>query len=163
MRSLFRRLPPFLRVVSVLGLLFPLTALVLGGASLMAFSTSLASSTQPPMDILRISAIGMNLGLLGGACTVVLLAYATRLRQAGRGARPLPSWRSQALTLGLLAALPLCAIVLAVVIPATFPVFALAMVLDFTVSILGDLVLFVAALWVIIATSVELMRPSQTG
>src|SRR5258706_2791119 len=112
----FRRLPPLLRVASILGFLFPLASIVV---LLGLVSTILPSFPQLPGDAFRVLTIGMNLVLLGGACTVAVNTYNTRFRRPDRGPFPLASWQSQVLAIVLLAALPICALVLAVVIPPT--------------------------------------------
>jgi len=131
----FRRLPPLLRVASLLGLLFPL-------ASILLFAELFATSLSSSVDSSRVAMIALNLAMLGGACSVAVTTYSTRFRQPDPEPFPLSSWQSQVRTLVLLAALPSCALVLAVFIPST----ALAFALVFLVSILAAGVLFVASL-----------------
>ena len=112
----FRRLPPLLRVASILGLLFPLGFFI---AMVAVLVTSLASSHQSGFYPSRVAVIALNLGAVGGACTVAVHTYSMRFRQPGRGPFPLDSWQSQVRALLLSSALPIGALVLAVVSPPT--------------------------------------------
>jgi hypothetical protein len=139
----FRRLPSLLRVASILGLLFSIASLVLFVAMIVVFITSRRSSLQPPADSSRMDDIALNLGMLGGACVFAVNAYRTRFRQMDRWSYRLNSWQSQVRAIGALAMLPLCAIILAVVIPQD----SLAYLLVFGVSMLAALALLGAYLW----------------
>jgi hypothetical protein len=139
----FRRLPSLLRVASILGLLFSIASLVLFVAMIVVFITSRRSSLQPPADSSRMDDIALNLGMLGGACVFAVNAYRTRFRQMDRRSYRLNSWQSQVRAIGALAMLPLCAIILAVVIPQD----SLAYLLVFGVSMLAALALLGAYLW----------------
>lgn len=134
----FRRLPPLLRVADILALLLALAAIAL---IVEAFITSL-SSVPPrwPVDAL---VIALNLGMLGGSCSFVVQTYGMRFRRPGGGPFPLDSWQSQGRAIVLLAALPLCALVLAVAIPPTASAFGIV----FPISIIGACVLLGARLW----------------
>ncbi len=158
-----RRLPPLLRAASILGVLFPLVSLVLLVTLLIKMPSTFP---QLPRDFFRVMAIALNLGLLSGACSFAIGTYRTRFRRLDTRPFPLDSWQSQLLAILLLAALPLCAITLAVVIPPppavfgpAFPVFVFA---SFAVSMLGALVLIAAHLWLIIKTGNQLMRTPRT-
>jgi hypothetical protein len=109
----FRRLPPRLRVVGIVGVVLPFAALALLARNLL---TRLATSASPA-DSTRVQAIASSLVLLGLCCTVVVATYRTRLRPPGRGPFPLDSWQRQVRTLLVLAALPLCVLTWAVLIP----------------------------------------------
>lgn len=115
----FRRLPPLLRVVSLLGLLIALASIaVLIEALLMSLSSA------PPhwsADGSRLLAIGLNLGMLGGACSFAVNTYSLRFRRPDRGTFALESWQSQVRAITLLAALPLGALVMVLVVPLSFP------------------------------------------
>lgn len=130
----YRRLPPLLRVASILGLLFALTALALFVALFVArIDAILESIPQDQLSDYRWSAIGLNLGLLSGACSTAVNRYATRFREPPPAPLPLDSRRSQLLAILLPAALPLCAILLASVIPPKSDWFGVV----FGVSLLG--------------------------
>lgn len=144
----FRRLPSLLRVASILGLLFSIASLVLFVASFVVFFTSRRSSLQPPVDSWRTDNIALNLGMLGGACIFAINAYRTRFRQMDRRSFRLNSWQSQLQTIGALAMLPLCAIMLDVIIPQN----DLAFLLASAVSMLAASALIGAYLWMSIWT-----------
>lgn len=155
----FRRMSPLLRVVSILGVLFPLASmillvpLVIQGLSTISQLMDPSTSTHVPqlsVNFFRMLVIGMNLGILSGACTFVISAYSTRFRRPDGGPFLLDSWRSQVRVIALLAALPLCAIILALVTPQTLP---LAFVLIFpacAISVFAVLVILVAHFWVLV-------------
>ena len=108
-----RHLPPFLRVVGALGLLLPVAMLVLLGIAWLSYQA------HPSVDPTRLFVVALNLGMLGGACSFVVGAYNKRFNQpmyAGRTLH-LNSWPGQVRVIGLLTALPLCAIILAAIIP----------------------------------------------
>src|SRR5258706_3430878 len=133
----FRRLPPLLRVASLLGLLFPLASLALLVPLLVTSLPSFPQSfSQVPSDFDHRGIIGLNLGLLGGACSVAVNAYSTRFRRPDRGPFLLSSWQSQMRAVALLSVLPLCGIALALVIPPT----SLAFVVVFPISLLAAVV-----------------------
>jgi hypothetical protein len=144
----FRRLPSLLRVASILGLLFSLASLVLFAAMFGVFITTLRSSLQPPVNPMRTDVIALNLGMLGGACIFAVNAYRTSFRQTDRRSFRLNSWQGQLRTIGALATLPLCALMLAVVIPQG----DVAFLLTSAVSMLAAAVLLGAYLWMSIWT-----------
>jgi hypothetical protein len=120
----FRRLPPLLRVASILGLLFALGVIALSTEIVVSFVTSLPSFFQSPADINqspaesnRVLGVAINLGMIGGACSTAVNTYSMRFRRPDRGPFPLSSWQSQVRAIVLLAALPLCALALAVFAP----------------------------------------------
>src|SRR5258708_14397815 len=110
----FRRLPPLLRGASILGLLSPLASLAL---LIPLLVTSLPSFPRTPPDFGRRGIMALNLVLLGGAYSTVVNTYSTRFRQPDRGPFPLSSWQSQVRAIALGAALPSCALALALVAP----------------------------------------------
>jgi hypothetical protein len=137
------RVPPFLRVVRILGLLFPLAGLALAGfAVVVRFS-----SGQWPLDPYRGPLILVNLNILGLACVSAVANYQTRFRPPGIGPFPLHSWQSRMRFIAVVAALPICSLVLAVVIPPT----ALVFVIVFPIGGLGALGMLV----VMLATTFE--------
>lgn len=131
--SSFRRLPPVLRVASLLRLLFPLGLLA---ACVTGLTMSLSSSPPSGAYASRVIIIAANLGVVGLSCTLVVHAYNARFarfRQPGRGLFPLDTRQSQVRAIVLPAALSICALVLAVVIPPTAGAFEIV----FPASILG--------------------------
>jgi hypothetical protein len=136
----FRRLPPLLRVASIVGLLFVLTDLALLILLINSFVMDLLSSSpHASRGVSRVGAIALNLSLLSLACSIVVNSYSRRFRQPDRGPFPLGSWQSQVRAILLLSALPLCAITLALFIPPTFLAFGVV----FLLSLLALFVLFV--------------------
>lgn len=118
MRS-FRRLPPLLRVVSILGLVLPLASLALLSQTLSA----MLSTSAWPADSPRVFAIASSLTLLGLSCGLVVGMYSTRFLHPDQGPFPLDSWQSQVRALVLATVLPLGALAWAVFIPLTQPGF----------------------------------------
>jgi hypothetical protein len=134
MRS-FRRLPPLLRVASLLGLLFPLASLALLVPLLV---TSLPSFPLTPPDFGRRGIMALNLVLLGGACSTAVNTYSTRFRQPNRGPFPLSAWQSQVRAIALGAALPL-----RIPLPLAFVMWVVTLV-----SLLGAVVLLMVTIWI---------------
>jgi hypothetical protein len=112
----FRHLPPLLRVMSLVGLLLPLTSIVV---LLGLLNTLLPSFPQWPVAADPVLGIALNLGLLGGVCSYVVGAYTLRFRRPGSGSYPLALWQSQVRWWCALAALPLCGLAVAVFLPPT--------------------------------------------
>lgn len=137
----FRRLPLFLRVVGILGLLLALASLVMFSALLVSFITGGVVSRQVLANDPRLLVSALNLGMLGLACSFAVNGYRTRFRQPNRRPFPLDSWQSQARALAFLAALPLCAIALAAVIVPTQDA---AVLMLFALSALGVFALLLA-------------------
>ena len=150
----YHRLPPLLRVASILGLVFALTSLLLLVASFASFIASRAASSLPPTEAFRVMVIAQNVGVLSGACTFTVNAYSARFRPTAREPYLLDGWWRQARAIGVLAALPLCAITLAIVIsPASIVV-----VLAFAASLFGAGALLVAYFWLILKTGITLTQ-----
>jgi len=148
----FRRLPPLLRVASIVGLLFRLGALALLILLITSFVTDLLSSSPHAYrDSIRLSIIALNLIVLSSACSVAVNTYSVRFRRPDRGPFLLDSWQSQVRTIAPLSALPLCEIALALVIPPT----SLAFGVVFPISILAAVLVG--------AASSEPMHTPQTG
>ncbi len=141
----FRRLPPLLRVASLLGLVFPLASLALLVPLLV---TSLPSFPRTPPDFGRRGIIALNLVLLGGACSVAANTYSTRFRQPDRGPFPLSSWQSQSRAIALGATVPSCALALALVAPLIPLPLAFVFWVVTVVSLLGAVVLIMVTSWV---------------
>jgi hypothetical protein len=112
----FPRLPPLLRVMSSLGLLFVLTAGVVILAELPVIQ---ASFPWLSLDAHRATVIGLNLIALSLDCTFVVNAYTLRFRRIGKQSYPLDTWPSQVRWWLLLATLPLCALMVAILLPQT--------------------------------------------
>jgi hypothetical protein len=151
----FRRMPPLLRVVSILAVLFPLAS---GGLLVALLMRSLPTFPQLPVDFSRVTIIAMNLGMLGGACTFALSAYSTRLRWPDWRPFLLDSWQRQVRAIAMLAALPLVAITLALVtlvIPTTLLAAMGLIVLASAVSVLEALMLVAAQIWVLVKYAVR--------
>jgi hypothetical protein len=132
----FRSLPPLLRVASLLGLPFPLAFLL----PLLSFFLYNVMRSPPAAEVYadRLLIIGLNLGMVSMACSLVVRSYTERFRNPGTpGLFPLDSWQSQVGAFVLPAALPIGALVLAVIIPPTSRDFQIV----FPVSILGAIVL----------------------
>ncbi len=141
----FRRLPPLLRVVSILNLLFLLASVVLFlGSAIPVFP----SFPRWPVDASRAVGIAWNLIMLSLACSFVVSNYSLRFFRPGRGAYPLDSWQSQVRWLLALAALPLGALALAVVLPQS-PRLRLVVVWSNLLAILvvGAAVVYAAGKW----------------
>ncbi len=127
----FRRFPPFLRVVSVMGLLLPIASLAILVSAMIAKILSIALSVPLALwDASHITEVTVNLGTLGGACIFVVNTYRARFYQPDRTPVLLNSWQSQARTLALLAALPLCALVLTLITPLDDLAYLLVMALS---------------------------------
>jgi hypothetical protein len=126
----FRRLPPVLRVASLLGLLFPLGMMV---AFTMALVTTRSSSPQAGVYASRVAVIAANLGAVGMASAFVVNTYCLRFRPLSRQPFPLESWKSQVRAILMPAVAPIGAMVLATVIPPTSSAFQIV----FPISIIG--------------------------
>jgi len=148
-------LPPLLRVVSIVGLLFLLAAIAL---MINSFVTGLSSSPHAYRDASRVEAIALNLLWLSLACSFAVNSYSARFRRPDGGPFPLDSWQSQVRAIVLLSALPLCGIALALVIPPT----ALAFGVVFPIGMLAAVVSLGA--WITVGTaSSGSMRAPPTG
>ena len=134
----FRRLPPVLRLASLLRPLFPLG--LFAGAFLVTAGEWSSAHWGVYADHLAI--IAVNLSLLGLGCSLVVRTYIARVRQLGRGPFWLESWQSQVRTILAVTAAPACALVLAVIISPTVRAFQFV----FPASILGAIVFLGVAL-----------------
>lgn len=155
----FRRMPPLLRVASILGVLFPLASMILlvplliRGLSTISQLMDRSTSTQVPqlpVDFFRMLVIGQNLSILGLACVFIISAYSMRFRRRDGGPFLLDSWQSQVRAIALLAALPLCAIILALVTTQTLPLTFVFIPLACAISVFAVLVILVASFWVLV-------------
>ncbi len=137
--SNFRRLPPVLRVASLLRPLFPL-----GFSAVFVYLVTAGwwSSAHLVVFASRAAVIAGNLLLVGLGCSLVVRRYNSRFRQPSREPFPLASWQSQVRALLALEALPLCALVLALVISPTVRAFQVV----FPVTLIGAVVFLAVAL-----------------
>lgn len=134
----FRRLPLFLRGLAIVGLLFSVVSILMLLAMFVLFIVGGLVLRQELANDHRVFAIALNLSLLSLACGFAVNRYRTRLRQQNGWRFPLDSWQRQARATALLAALPLCAIALAVVSPPTQDASFLVI---FLISLFGAFVL----------------------
>ncbi len=119
-----RDLPPPLRVVGILGLLFPLAGLAVWG---FAFVARWFSFPRSSLDSMRVDVIVVNLTALGLACVSAVGTYHARFRQSRRGPFPLNSWQRRLRVIALVAVLSTCTLVLAVVLPPTAVAFVVVL------------------------------------
>jgi hypothetical protein len=100
-----------------LGLLFPLAAIavlieaVLSSLSAVPLSWSVGSG--------RLLVVGLNLVILGGACSFAVNTHSLRFDRPDGGPFPVESWQSQVRAIARLAALPLGALVVVLVLPVS--------------------------------------------
>ena len=128
MMRYFRRLPPLLRALWLLRLLFPLASLGLLAWTLVVFR-------EQEISTARAEAVGLALVMLAVACNWLVATY---------DSRPwLSTWRGQlAAALGF-TALPLGSVAVALLIPPNSPFFGLTF-------LLGLLAVLAAYVWVIV-------------
>ncbi|HET8909670.1 MAG TPA: hypothetical protein VFN11_22165 [Ktedonobacterales bacterium] len=119
----FRRLPTFVRVVDVVGIALAAAATVL---FIVAFAMQRELYPSTLADASRLQLIALDLGMLAGACVVVVRGYTRRFRQPGNEPLPLDSWQSHVRAVALPGALPLSALTLAIFIPPTLGIYGLA-------------------------------------
>ena len=135
----FHRSPPVMRVANILGLLFPLGPFI---AMMLEVVVSPSISPHWAMNAIRLAMIVSDLSMVGLACRLTVHAYNARFRLPDRRPFPLDSWQSQVRAILLPAALPICALVLAMVISPTARAFEVV----FPATIIGAGVCFVFAL-----------------
>ncbi len=100
MRDYFRRLPPFMRAVNVIGLLLLAASILLN----LLLISSWSLFHVPQANNGRSGVLALNLVMLGGSCVSVVGAFNERLRQPDRRWRiPLDSWQSQAVAVAFAA------------------------------------------------------------
>ena len=114
-------LPPLMNFVSIVGCLFILVALAVSGLGLVAWF----SSSQSSLDSVRVFVITSNLFVLSFTCTSTVVIYRARVRQPDRGPFLLDSWQMR--VIAVLAALSICTLVLAVVLPSTAVAFVIVL------------------------------------
>ncbi|HEX8727628.1 MAG TPA: hypothetical protein VF739_03340 [Ktedonobacterales bacterium] len=91
------------------------------------------SSSPDAISAARFMVIALNLGVLGLGGFLVVHVYNSRVRQPTREPFLLETWQGQVKTLFALAAVPVCAITLAIAIPPTARAFQVV----FPASIIG--------------------------
>lgn len=149
------RLPPVLRVASILGLLFPLGPII---AMVLVIVASPSFSPQWEVNAIRLAMIVGDLGMVGLACRITVHAYNERFRLPDRRPFPLDSWQSQVRAILLPAALSICALVLAIVLSPTARAFEVV----FPAALMGAGVCFVIAFDERRAGNRELTQPPRT-
>lgn len=138
-------LPPPLRVVRLLGCLFPLAALAVFGIAWVA--TQFFTRPLSSLDSTRLMVIGFNLTALGLACVSAVGTYRARTRQSDsqlpRRPFPLTSWQSRLRVIAVVAALSTGTLIVAVVLPPT----AVAFVFVLPICNLVAMGVITATLW----------------
>jgi hypothetical protein len=141
MRS-FRRLPPLLRALLPVWLLATLASL---GVFLWSWWLWYESGKSSP----QLEVVGLALVELALACTWPVAAYNARSTPFRGPRRPAPwleSWRGQLMSVLALSALPVLAVVVALVVSPDTPVFGLA----FACGLLFLLVFIAATVWALL-------------
>lgn len=152
-----RQIPPLIKVAGVLAVLLGITALALATRQLILLQQSYPGI---PADNDRMQALSMGIGQLSVACFISVGLYSARIRRAVPGplppGAPLPSdsWKLQLVTFLIPAALPVCVIVMALVIPVGSRIFGVT----FLVEMLGALVIIACAVWSLVRSVEALSR-----
>ncbi len=135
----FRRLPPHLRGADGIERVF-----LAAGSVLTTLSAAVIqlSSRHSSVDLSPVGIIAVNLGLLCLVCAFAVRLYITLFRQPDRRPLTLNSLQSLIGVIALATALPICAIVLALIISPASDAFQIV----FPISIMGAVVLLVAYL-----------------
>ncbi len=163
----FRRLPPLLRVLTLVGLVAALAAMAMCISALLLGFPIVVSSAQAPFDgaplpsptaqqmaqvstsLLWRVAIGANLLPLSGACSWPVQVYVIRFRRPAYAlpwlVSQLEMWPAQLLAVLALGALPLTALVIALLTPPNVVVVLLAM----AASVIASCVLLGANIWAV--------------
>jgi hypothetical protein len=138
----FHRLPPLLRVVSIMGVLLPLASVAVLGPLLIV-----GWNAFPPngAGYFRAMAIAMNGIVLALPCLFAVNLYCLRFVEPSRRAFTLRSWPRQVGVFVLLAALPLGGIAVALILPSALP----ASILEIGIAALGGIVFSVLHMAVI--------------
>ncbi len=150
----FRRLPPLLRAFQLLALLTALaslgvllsTVLVWCAFWFATWQVEFGLADTPPVVTPSTSwqvTFGLTLGLLSGACAWPVNLYVLRFRHPGRVVPWLDAWPTQLRAALALAALPLCALVVVLLVPPSASLFGVVFPLD----ILAALLLGSATIW----------------
>ena len=118
----FRHMSPISRVFGAVGLLLILASFALASASLFM---SWMSYPHVAAGLSRADLVSMDLGLLGLAVIIVLNDRNIR-RALDRPPFSPSSWQSQIRIILLVAALPLCGLSLAILLPPSLSIYGLA-------------------------------------
>ena len=138
MMRYFRRLPPLLRALWLLRLLFPLASLGLLAWTLVVFR-------EQEISTARAEAVGLALVMLAVACNWPVTVYSVRFERPARALPWLSTWRGQlAAALGL-AALPLGVVAVVLFIPTNSPLYSVEYLLTM-LALLVFLAAYVRAL-----------------
>lgn len=136
-----RQLPPVLRVASLLRPLFPLALFATCAYFVYLATIGRWSSAHMGIYASRVAIIAVNLSLLGLGSRLIVRTYLAGARQPSRAPFRLESSQSQVRAILALTAVPLCALVLAIIISPTVDAFQFV----FPVSIIGAIMLPVVA------------------
>lgn len=141
----FHRLPPLLRALNLLALLFALASLgvliwtvpllIADGQVLFSGAHALATTDQILSLNWRV-AVSLNLGMLGGACNMPAVISAVRLHRPDYSAPRLDAWQAQLKVALGLAALPLGSLAVLLLIKSTYLLFAVTSLLTVVSAVL---------------------------
>lgn len=126
--STFARLPPILRLASLIA--FVASLATLAALALLLLQLLGHVSVTAPLEPERMTLVVGGLALLGVAYALLIFWYTARFRRSA-AQRPLrlATWRSQVGAILLLAVLPLGQLVVALFAPMSFPVLAVGLAL----------------------------------
>ena len=118
LRRYFWRLPLFLRVLGIVGVVLNVASL----ASLVWLTPLLpvawSSPSQLPSGFFRVLAMALSVGMLAGACILVVRIYCLRFREPHRDSFPLDAWQSQLRAVAVMGAVPLVGLIVALALPS---------------------------------------------
>lgn len=140
----FRRLSPRASAANIFERVFFLVSIALMELPMVMI---LLFSSHPSGGAIRLGIIAIDLGILGLGCASALKIYRTRFHQPDRAPYPFSSWQSRLRAIALAAALPICAFILAVIIPPTSRAFEIV----FPISLIGGVALLVVCM--VVSTS----------
>jgi hypothetical protein len=123
----FHRLPLLLRVVSIMGVLLPLASVAVLVPLFVLGWMAYPPAPAVPGGYFRLWWIGMNGIALALPCLFVVNLYCLRFVEPPRRAFAVSSWQRQVGVFGLLAALPLGGIAVALILPSVLPTSILEM------------------------------------
>lgn len=142
--SVSRRLPPVLRVMGRISLLVGPLAFA---ALIAAINLSAAHEFPVPFEtVSRVSLISLDFCVMALDCAIVIQAYKMRFYRAEREPHPLATWQRQIRAWAILAAVPLCDVVLALALSPRLGVYGIA----FGVGMLEAWIAFGGVCWMIL-------------